>query len=182
MLHNTPQTWGAVAKGFHWSMAALVLAQFPLGWAAVSWPLSPLKLDLFVWHKSLGVLVLALLVLRLGWRLFDRRPQPLAGTPVWERLAAAADHWGLYFLTAALPLSGWVISSAAAIPFRVFWLFPLPRLVEPDKAVEELAKAAHLLLSFVLAALLAAHIAAALWHHWVRKDEVLVRMWLGRRR
>jgi cytochrome b561 len=83
---------------------------------------------------------------------------------------------------AALPLSGWVIDSAAAIPFRVFWLFSLPRLVEPDKMVEELAKEAHLYLSFVLAALLAVHIAAALWHHWVRKDEVLVRMLFRRRR
>jgi len=82
----------------------------------------------------------------------------------------------LYVLMIALPLSGWVINSASGIPFRVFWWFPLPAIVAPDKALAEAAKQVHFALFVALAALLVVHIAAALRHHFAKRTDVLVRM------
>jgi cytochrome b561 len=180
MLRNTSEAWGTPAKFFHWLMAALILAQISLGWSAALWRLSPLKLDLFVWHKSTGVLLLALLVLRLLWRLGNRPPAAPADQARVERLAASTVHALLYALMLALPLTGWVINSAANVPFRVFWLFPLPAIVEPDKALADLAAQWHLGLVMLLTVLLILHVAAALYHHYVRRDGVLLRMLPGR--
>lgn len=172
--------WGGVAKLLHWLMAVLIFAQFVLGWAAVGWRLSPAKLNLFVWHKSIGLLLLALVVVRVGWRLFDRRPPWPPSMRASERTAAIAVHGLLYVFMIALPLSGWIINSAARVPFRAFWLIPVPHLVPADKALEELAKQVHFALFLGLAVALTLHIAAALRHHFVYRDEVLVRMLPGR--
>lgn len=176
MLRNTTLIWGAVAKTFHWLMAFLILLQFPLGWWMTELKLSPTKLDLFIWHKSIGVLVLLLAAMRVIWRFSNRPPVPPPAMPGWERWAAKVDHWSLYLLMVVVPLSGWVIDSASAIPFRVFWLFSMPRLTGPDKALEEAAKEVHEATAYILLALLALHVGAALWHHFVRRDEILTRM------
>ncbi len=173
---NTPGSWGHLSKGLHWSIALLIFIQFPLGWLAESWRLSPTKLKLFVWHKSLGLVILVLALLRIAWRLYDRRPPWPSSMPLWERRAASAVHLLLYLLPIALPLSGWVINSAAAIPFKVFWLFPLPDIVPPSKPLEQLAKAVHGGLGWALAGTVALHVAAALRHHVLLKDDVLRRM------
>src|SRR5689334_13252689 len=94
-----PAAWNGGVKFFHWLIALLILVQFALGWLAVSWRLSPVKLDLFVWHKSMGMLVLALVLLRLAWRLAaPAAPALPAHMPVWERIAARASHALLYGL------------------------------------------------------------------------------------
>src|SRR5512145_2981405 len=129
MLRNTDRSWGAGAKFFHWTMAALILFQIMLGIMAVTWPVSPTKLDLFVWHKSFGVLILTLAALRLLWRLTNVTPALPEGMAGWERMGARMSHFVLYLLMLALPLTGWVINSAANIPFRIFWLVPLPAIV-----------------------------------------------------
>ncbi len=176
MLRNTEASWGAVAKFLHWSIAVLIFAQFALGWTAVTWRLSPTKLELFIWHKSIGLLILVLVLLRLLWRWSNPVPRLPATLPAAERLAARASHAALYALMIAQPLSGWVINSAANIPFRVFWWFPLPALTAPDKALEETAKQVHFGLFIALAAIVAVHIAAALRHHYCKRNDVLVRM------
>lgn len=176
MLANTAAAWGAPAKFFHWTVALLILVQIGLGLAAVLWRLSPLKLELFVWHKSTGMLILALMLARLGWRLANRSPALPPQTPAWERRAAHASHAALYALAIALPLSGWVINSAAGVPFSVFWLVPLPSIVAPDERLEEIAKLAHFSLLVALCLVLAIHILAALRHHLIKRDEVLLRM------
>jgi cytochrome b561 len=176
MWRNTRQGWGAVAKALHWLVALLILVQFALGWIAVSWRLSPTKLELFVWHKSIGILVLALVVLRLLWRLSNPPPTSPPGMAGWERLAAWTNHLLLYALMLAMPLSGWIINSAANVPFEVFWLIPLPDLVGPSRSLADTAKLVHLLLFWLIAAVIAIHVAAALRHHFVRRDAVLSRM------
>lgn len=176
MLRNTQTQWGSIARVLHWTVAALIFAAFLLGWIAVTMELSPAKLDLFVWHKSIGLLVLLLVALRVAWRFAGPVPELPAGIPRWQRLAAKTDHFLQYALMLALPLSGWVLDSAANIPFRVFWLFALPRLTDPSEPLEEMAKQVHLWMSIVLAVLIAGHIGAALWHHFVARDDVLRRM------
>jgi cytochrome b561 len=176
MLPNTADAWGAPAKLLHWAVALLIVLQIGLGFAAVLWRLSPLKLELFVWHKSVGLLILVLMLARLAWRLANRTPALPPQTPAWERHAAHASHGLLYALAIALPLSGWVINSAAAVPFSVFWLFPLPPIVAPDEGVEALAKLTHFWLLVALCVVLAVHIGAALRHHLVKHDDVLLRM------
>ncbi len=90
MLANTAEAWGAPAKFLHWTVALLILVQIGLGVAATLWRLSPLKLELFVWHKSTGMLILVLMLARLAWRLANRSPALPPQTPSWERYAAQA--------------------------------------------------------------------------------------------
>jgi cytochrome b561 len=168
--------YNAVAMALHWLMAALVLSLMVLGWLAVNQPLSPLKFDLFYWHKSLGILTLTLAVLRLLWRWLRPPPPPDQGLAVWQRRAAAAVHGLLYLLLLLMPLSGWLINSAAKFPFRVFGLFPLPHLVGPDKTLQANLELLHLIGFWCLAGLLLLHVGAALDHHFRRRDRVLRRM------
>jgi cytochrome b561 len=176
MLRNDDDSWGAPAKLLHWVMAALIFAQIALGLAAVGWRLSPTKLDLFVWHKSTGMLILALLALRLLWRLSNRVPELPREMAAWERWGAHLSHFLLYVLMIALPLTGWVISSASNVPFRIFWQIPLPAITAPDKAVADAFATVHGWLVTLLAIVLFAHIGAALRHHYVKRNTVLTRM------
>jgi cytochrome b561 len=96
--------------------------------------------------------------------------------PLWERAAAQLSHFLLYALMIALPLTGWVISSASNVPFKIFWTIPLPAIAAPDKALADLFATIHGWLVSLLAVVLVAHVGAALRHHYVRKDTVLSRM------
>lgn len=176
MIRNSVDAWGSPAKFFHWTVAVLVVAQFALGLAAVAWRLSPLKLNLFVWHKSIGILILILMGLRLLWRLSNRSPDLPDGMPAWERHSARWVHGLFYAVLIAMPVSGWVINSAENIPFRIFWWIPLPAIVGPDKGIANLAARVHLLLFVALSLLLLLHVGAALRHHRVRRNDVLKRM------
>jgi len=176
MHRNDVESWNATAKVFHWAMAALIFAQIALGLVAVAWHVSPRKLDLLVWHKSIGMLILALLALRLAWRLAHRAPELPWEMPLWERAGAHFSHFLLYVLMIALPVTGWVISSASNVPFRIFWTIPLPAIAAPDKAVADLFATVHGWLVTLLAVVLFAHVGAALRHHYVKKDTVLSRM------
>lgn len=177
---NTDTSWGAPAKLLHWVVALLVLAQVGSGWAAVTWPLSPTKLDLYVWHKSMGMLILALMALRIAWRLANVAPAlPVSMKPV-ERIAAHGSHLLLYLLLILMPVTGWIINSAANIPFRIFWLIPLTSIAGPDKALADAVARAHFALFVALSLVLVVHIGAALRHHFVKRNDVLVRMLPGR--
>lgn len=176
MLRNSVEQWGAISKWLHWVVAALILLQMGLGLAAVGWSLSPTKLDLFVWHKSFGMLVLALVLLRLSWRLMNPTPSLPTQLPRWERWAAHLSHGLLYLLMILLPLSGWVINSAANIPFNLFWLIPLPPIAAPDESLKAVAKQAHFALVLTLGLAVIVHAAAALRHHLILRDQVLTRM------
>jgi cytochrome b561 len=143
--------------------------------------LTPAKLDLFVWHKSVGITVLALALLRLVWRLADPPPAMPAGTPGWERKLAAIAHWALYGLIFAVPLSGWWVSDASRVPFKAFFFLPMPDFIATDRALQEAAAEVHEALTITLLFVVIVHIAAALRHHFLLHDDVLRRM-LTRRR
>ncbi len=181
MLRNTDRSWGTPAKILHWVVAALVFTQVASGWAAVSWRLSPTKLDLFVWHKSTGMLILLLMVVRAVWRLANAVPSLPDDMRPAERLAAHLSHLLLYALLFLMPMTGWIATSASNIPFRMFWLVPMPAIVEPDEALADAVAGMHLALFVMLSLLLAVHVGAALRHHFLKRNDVLVRMLPGRR-
>ena len=175
-FRNSAESWGAVARAFHWLIAVLILAQFVIGSVAEEMKLTPAKLDLFVWHKSIGVTVLVLAVLRLLWRLGNPPPAPRIGAPRWERKLAAVAHRVLYVLIIAVPLSGWWVSDASRVPFKAFFLVPMPDFIATDRALQEAAAEVHETLTAALLFVVVVHIAAALRHHFLLHDDVLRRM------
>ena len=180
-LRNSGDTWGAVARGFHWLIAVLILAQFVVGSVAEEMKLTPAKLDLFVWHKSIGVTILALAVLRLLWRLGNPPPAMPAGTPRWEHRLAALGHWALYALMFAVPVSGWLVSDASRVPFKAYFVLPMPDIIETSRSLQEAAEDVHEGLTTALLVVVIVHIAAALRHHFLLRDDVLRRMLTGKR-
>jgi cytochrome b561 len=178
-FRNTADSWGAVARSLHWLIAALILSQFLIGSIADEMKLTPAKLDLFVWHKSIGITVLLLAVLRLAWRIGN--PPPPAGMPAWERKLAGLAHWVMYVLIFAVPLSGWWISDASRVPFKAFFVLPMPDFIATDRAVQETAAEVHEALTTTLLVVVIVHVAAALRHHFLLHDDVLRRMLTGRR-
>jgi cytochrome b561 len=179
-FRNSAEIWGVVARAFHWLIAVLILVQFVIGTIAEGMKLTPAKLDLFVWHKSIGTTVLVLAVLRLAWRLGNPLPVPPDGTPGWERKLAAAAHWVLYALLFAVPLSGWLVSDASRVPFKAYFLLPMPDFIATDRALQEAASEVHEALMIALLCVVAVHVAAALRHHFLLRDDVLRRMLTGR--
>lgn len=175
-IRNTENHWGWLSKLLHWLTAALILIQVPLGYYAEELKLSPLKLDLFVWHKSIGMLVLLLASVRLLWRITGTIPISPDSSRVQRRLAQLF-HALLYGLMIALPVSGWIITSAANIPSKLFWLIELPAITGPDEALKSLAAEVHEICVTMLIIILVVHIGAALRHHFILRDSILKRMW-----
>jgi cytochrome b561 len=176
-FRNSPESYGIVARAFHWLVAGLVLAQLALGLYAASLPVSFARLQWLSRHKSLGITILLLVLARLAWRALNS-PPPLPGTmPRWERNAARVNHWIIYGLLLAVPLAGWLYASAAGLGVNWFGLFQLPDLVAKDRALAGFFKAAHVGLVALLAALVALHVCAALHHAFVRRDRIMQRMW-----
>jgi cytochrome b561 len=171
--------YGAVAIALHWAVAAALFVTFPLGLYMADLPLSPRKLVLVSYHKWIGVTVFALMSLRLAWRLAHRPPRLPPTMPAWQRRAAMLAHWSLYALLLAIPLSGWLYSSAVGVPTVYLGIWPLPDLVGKDMALADTLKLAHASLNFALLALVVAHVAAALKHHFVDRDGLLARMLPG---
>lgn len=181
--------WSLPARVLHWAGAALVLFLLGLGlWAAeFSGDDVYRRFALTQLHKSWGIVAFALALARLGWRLVSPPPAPVPGTPAWAAAASRAAHFALYALLLAMPLSGWLMASASemreayGIGVSAFGLVELPDPVAPaDPALEALFRAVHGWSAAALAGLVAVHAAAALHHHLVARDRVLVRMIRGR--
>ncbi|HOX72988.1 MAG TPA: cytochrome b [Dokdonella sp.] len=174
-LKSTENRWGSVARMLHWLMALAIIGNGIVGLVMDEMPRGMSKLNTFAIHKSIGLTVLALLVLRASWRLFDRKPddEPM---PRWQRLAAHATHGVLYLLMLAIPLSGWIYNSAHGYALQWFKLFNLPALSEKNDALSDFAGDAHEILFWVLVVVLVAHVGGALVHHWFERDNTLLRM------
>lgn len=163
------------ARSAHWLMAALIVATFSLGLYMVDLPLSPQKLKLISYHKWLGVAVLALVLWRMYVRVTRPVPPPLAG-PAWQRMLASATHALLYALMIAVPMSGWLMSSAKGFQVVFLGVVPLPDLVGKNEALGDLLATAHVVLNYTLLSLVGLHVAAAVKHHLVDRDATLARM------
>lgn len=173
----TPATrYTATAIALHWLAALLILAAFPLGVYAHELVFSPLKLKLISYHKWLGVTIFLLTVARLAWRA-THTPPPLPATiPPWQQRAAHGLHHLLYVLLLAIPISGWLMSSAKGFPVVYLGLVQLPDLVGKNAELADLLVGVHQVLNLGLLALVALHVAAALKHHFIDRDATLRRI------
>lgn len=183
-MRRAARSYGLVAMALHWVMALGVLVLIAMGLIMVHANLGPARLfQLYQLHKSIGITVLLTAVLRLAWRLTHRPPDLPEEMPRMETAAAAGSHGLLYFLLFAQPISGWAVVSASAlgIPTVLFGVIPWPHLpylatVSSNSTVENTLEQVHAYGAYLLIAIIGIHVAAALWHHLIVRDDVLLRM------
>lgn len=179
---NTADRWGDIARLLHWTIAAMILGLIAVGALMGGMENGPDKYKIYMLHKSAGLLVLALVICRLVWRLASRKPKAVPSIPWYMTAAAEITHWGLYALMLAIPLSGWLMNSYANFPLNWFGfealrvpnLVTVPAEVGWDRA-KEMAEI-HGILAWLLLFIVFVHASAALFHHFVRKDPILARM------
>lgn len=175
-IRNTKRDYGLISQLFHWLIVGLIIVQYIWAWRIDGIEGFRARFELVTQHKTIGMTVLALAVLRLVWRLFNRPPALPGHMRRWEQIGAHAGHWILYILIFAVPLSGWAYSSAAG--FGDHWWGPLdlPALLSSSELLEERFAALHDWLTTVLAIVAIGHAVIALRHHFWLKDDVLKRM------
>jgi len=164
------------AVTLHWLIALLIFVAFPLALYMTGLHLSPLKLRLYSYHKWIGMVVLLLAVIRVFWLATHRPPAMPASMANWEKIAAHAMHHTLYLLILVIPVTGWLMSSAKGFPVVLFTVLPLPDMVGKNKELGDLLQEVHEVLNYTMLGLVLAHVAAALKHHLVERDDILVRM------
>jgi cytochrome b561 len=169
------------ARVLHWFTAVLVLITIPAGIAMANIGAGPLQNFLFDLHRSIGVLLIPVILLRLAYRLHDPPPPLPADIPAIQQFAASVVHVALYALLIVQPIVGWIGTSAFRAPIIVFWLFELPPIWPENRAFSDQAFQVHRVVAYLIVLLLCAHIGAALFHHFVRRDRVLLRMWSASR-
>jgi cytochrome b561 len=167
------------ARTLHWITAALVLVQIPLGLLVVNVELGAAKDPLYNLHKSIGATLIPIVLFRLFYRL-THPPAPLPqDIPAAQRFAAQSVHWSLYSLLVVQGLLGWIGTSTYPAPIPIFGLFELPQIWSENRALSDRLMGLHRIVGIALAILLVGHVGAALQHHFVRKDRVLMRMITG---
>jgi len=174
-LFNTITRYGFITIFIHWLMAFIMIGMLAVGLYMVELPIGSLKLKLYGWHKAFGLLVLFLAAFRLVWRIVNMTPS-LDSLPILERLAARFVHWIFYIIMFAMPLTGWLITSAAGLPASFFGLFTMPNLIEPNEDLRLFFSSIHQFLAYGLIILIILHVSAALKHHFINKDDILRRM------
>mgnify|MGYP001072084599 FL=1 len=167
------------AKALHWITALAVLGLLGVGLWMTDLPLGLLKLEVYGWHKWIGLVVLALTVARLWWRWRHPPPALPGPLPAWECRAAHVAHGALFFLLLAMPISGWLMNSAAGVGLYWFGYVPIPDLVPRDPALFETLRTVHRVLSRLLMAVIALHVGAVVYHDVLRRDGIFRRMWLS---
>jgi cytochrome b561 len=174
-LRNSTVHWGGVAQFLHWLIVALIIIQVALGLTAGQLH-GIAKLAMLARHKSVGITILMLAIVRLLWRLGNPAPPLPLDLKPYERFLAHFTHVALYVLIFAMPISGWIMTSARGFPASWFNLFQLPDLVAKNRPLYEAMVETHEALAWILGAVAILHAAAALRHHYILKDNVLRRM------
>ncbi len=175
-LAELDRPYHPVSRLFHWAVVALLAMQVTI---ALVLPSILPKADedrLTAWHLSVGSAILLVMLLRLAWRLSHPPPAPPADLPPSLRLLSRATHWAFYAILVVLPVLGWTAASAFGATVRLFGLIPLPALVAPNKPFAEAVGDVHATVAFVLLALIALHVAGALYHAVIKRDGVVRRM------
>jgi len=178
-IGNTKDSYGAAAIALHWIMAALLVALVLLGIYMVQLPdagFDTLKIRLIVYHKMLGLLALALATLRLAWRVTNVLPRLVEKLPDWQKVLARFVHLSFYALMFALPITGWLMSSAGGFRISLLGLLDLPTFIGQDDYLFQVFITVHKWLGYTLAALIVVHAGAALRHQFLEKDDTLRKM------
>ncbi len=175
----SPPAYTPVARALHWIMAVLVLTMVPLGIVIANQWGGGMQTWLYNLHKSLGVVVAVLIVVRIGYRL-GHAPAPLPpDISAPQRFLAGAVHLLLYALLLAQPFVGWIATAAYPAPVPMFGLFTMPAIWPADRALSDFLFIVHRAMGVSIGVLASMHIAAALHHHFIRRDGVLRRMISG---
>ncbi|MPZ36616.1 MAG: cytochrome b [Rhizobiales bacterium] len=167
------------ARVLHWIVAALVLLMVPLGIVIANEWGGPAQQFLYNLHKSIGVTLIPIVIVRLLYRLSHPAPPLPSDIPAIQQFAAHASHWSLYALILIQPIVGYIMTSAYPAPVPFFGLFNLPAIWPENRALSEQLSVVHLYIGLAIAVIATIHISAALFHHFVRKDRVLMRMITG---
>ena len=174
-IKNSSNHYGLVAIMLHWVMAIIIIGLLCLGLYMTGLPTSPQKIKFYGWHKEFGALVFMLAALRILWYVANIKPS-LSMLNTLERFGARAAHWALYGFMFALPLTGWLMSSASGFPVSFFGLFILPDLIAPNDEARHLFAQIHEWLAYGLIAIIILHVLAALKHYLIDRDDILQRM------
>ena len=176
---NAPGYTGT-AKALHWTIVALLIMQFVLAWTMPEIRRDTKPDTLINLHLSFGALILIVAVIRLVWRASHAEPPPEGGVPPWQLQSARIVHWLLYALLFVVPILGWINASWRGFPVNMFGLFELPKLVATRAPGLRWTGDVHgLLANYLMLMLVGLHVAAGLYHYFVRRDRVLKRMWPG---
>lgn len=172
---NVKNEWGKVSIWFHWIMAFLIIGMLGVGVYMTGLPPSDTKWMLYGLHKTFGVILLILVLIRLIWRLSHSIPDLPPLSPL-HYFMAKVSPWVLYFLMLIMPLSGYVMSVAGGHPIAIFNWVTLPDLIGPNKPLAALANQTHGIAGNIFIVVLFFHFSAALYHHWILKNDILKRM------
>lgn len=175
-IKNSKKKYGNISIILHWLMALLIVVQIPLGVYMADLPIGVERGVLFNWHKEIGLSILILVILRVIWRLSNVRPLLPKHMPYWQQLAAHTVHFLFYVGMFALPLTGWVLSSAFGFPVSFFGLFVMPDLVAPDQHLALNLLEVHEWLAFGTVGLLILHVGAVFYHLIFYRYNILKRI------
>lgn len=173
---NTREKYGFVSKLFHWLIGLMIIGMLAVGLWMVGLPLGPLKLEIYGYHKSTGMILLVLILLRFLWRMVNIAPPLPPHVRFHERLLAHSTHFLLYLLMFIMPISGWLMSSAAGFPVVIFGMIQVPDLIAPNKELLAILKLIHEFGAYAFILLIGLHSFGALYHHYFYKDTILKRM------
>lgn len=180
MMRNTATSWGALSRAFHWVLGLTIIFMLAYGWWMNHIVARPDRFFHRSIHADIGYVVLLLMALRLIWLGFNPRPARPADTPRWERILAQVNQVGLYVVTIGVALLGWAHSGAHKPDYASwFGLFRVPQFTSENRANAGLFEDLHIYLAYVLIAMVVLHVAAALYHHVIKRDRVLARMVSG---
>lgn len=175
-LKNTSERYGLVAQFLHWSVVVGIMLQYAWAWRIDNTESIRQQFSLVNEHKSIGMTILLLVFLRIGWRAINQTPDHPPGTRLWQANAANFTHALLYFLILLMPLTGWMYSSAAGYGAEFYGLLDIPDFVPTSERLESFMHLAHESMAWAIPVVVLVHVAAALRHHFVLKDDVLKRM------
>ena len=175
-LKNSSDNYGLISKNLHWILAVLLLLNFSLVFVMGELEKSPLRSSLFYFHKSMGILLLGLIILRLLWRVINTTPMHLSNNQLIKRISKFV-HYSFYLILLIVTFSGWIYSTARAGPVDVFGLFYMPAIVEKDNVIGQIAKDVHIYSVYIFISFVIIHIFASIYHHFFLKDKTLKRMW-----
>jgi cytochrome b561 len=179
MLRNTAKTWGSLSRWLHWGLGITIIGMIAYGWWMNHFPARPDRYFYRSIHADIGYVVLLLTVIRLIWRAANPTPELPGDTPRWQRVGAHISHWALYLVTLLVATLGWAHSGARPLNQNYasfFGWFNVPQFTSPDKVAAGAYEDRHILFAYVLLGLIVLHVAAAAWHHFVRRDRVTMRM------